>query len=213
MNQELFNLPWTTLLTIASGYAGYYVANLGVREHHKTIDVAFSTLVFGFLATFVYRILLTVGANILASAIVAFLFAAMAGGIWSRYGRIFLLKVLRLSDVSHANDLPKAWVALFSQTGVNATQLSVKLKDGTWLKCEDLSHFQNMPNGPCVLGGSGDVLMYVTHQQNPNEEEFSSYEAVADPKWGNEITYIPADQIARLDFRRKMRVDSRRKKT
>jgi len=44
---KLVNLPWATLLTLASGYAAYYVANVGVRDHHKPVDVTFSTLVFG----------------------------------------------------------------------------------------------------------------------------------------------------------------------
>lgn len=53
---KLVNLPWATLLTLASGYAAYYVANVGVRDHHKPVDVTFSTLVFGFFSAFVYAI-------------------------------------------------------------------------------------------------------------------------------------------------------------
>ena len=53
---DLITLPWVTILTLASGYAGYYVANVGIREHHKPIDVIFSTLVFGFISAFAYNV-------------------------------------------------------------------------------------------------------------------------------------------------------------
>jgi hypothetical protein len=35
---KLINLPWAALLILASGYAAYYVANVGIRDYHKTIQ-------------------------------------------------------------------------------------------------------------------------------------------------------------------------------
>jgi hypothetical protein len=85
---DLVNLPWATLLTLASGYAGYYVANVGLRDHHKPIDVIFSALVFGFFSAFAYNICrVIVDASILWSSVVAFLSATVLGGLWSRVGR------------------------------------------------------------------------------------------------------------------------------
>lgn len=45
LNGDLLNLPWATLVTLASGYIGYFIANVGVNEHHKTRDVTFTMLV------------------------------------------------------------------------------------------------------------------------------------------------------------------------
>jgi hypothetical protein len=70
------------------------------------------------------------------------------------------------------------------------------------LKCEDLARFKNKPNGPCVFGASGDLLMYVTHQQNADKDEFDECPAVEDGEWGAEITYVPKEQISRVYFRR-----------
>jgi hypothetical protein len=203
VNPELLTLPWATLLTLAGGYAGYFIAHIGIRDHHRTIDVAFSTLVFGFGAAFVYQVARHFGLSILTASAFSFASSLVIGALWGRFGRGALIWVLRRLKISHNDDLPNAWLALFSDTTISATQLSVKLKDGTWLKCEELWKFEHRPCGPCVLGAGGDVLMYVTHQQNPGDEEFAPCEAVMSVDWGYEVTYIPKDQIARLDLRRK----------
>jgi hypothetical protein len=202
MNFDLVNLPWATLLTLACGYAAYYIANVGIREHHKPIDVTFSTLVFGFVSAFAYSALRRYTAlDILTASAATFLFAILLGGLWSRFGRLALKIALRKSRTSYSDDLPSAWVALF-ESECDAMQLSVKLKDGSWIKCDDLRKFANLPNGPCVLGGKGDLLMYVTHFQGKDADEFAECSDTVTEYWGAEITYIPATEIARLDYRR-----------
>jgi hypothetical protein len=202
MTPDLSNLPWATLLTLACGYAGYYIANVGIREHHKPIDVTFSTLVFGFFSAFAYTVLRRYTViDILTASAATFLFAMLLGGLWSRFGRLALKTGLRKSRTSYSDDLPSAWVALF-ESEYDAMQLSVKLKDGSWIKCNDLRQFANLPNGPCVLGGKGDVLMYVTHFQGKDASEFEECSDTVTDYWGAEIAYIPATEIARLDYRR-----------
>jgi hypothetical protein len=202
---KLVNLPWATLLTLASGYAAYYVANVGVRDHHKPIDVTFSTLVFGFFSAFVYAICRRqFDSGLLTASLLSFGAALLFGALWSVFGRRALERVLRRSNVSLSDDIPSAWTALF-RAKTHATQLSVKLKDGTWLKCENLRPFANHPNGPCVFGGKGDVIMYVTHVKAPTDADFEECTALTDETWGDEVTYIPADQIARVDYRRTRR--------
>lgn len=204
MDATLLKLPWATLLTLAGGYAAYFVANLGVRSHHQTIDVAFSTLVFGFFTAFAYEAssrLLKI--EILWSSLIAFVSAVLLGALWGRFGRRWLLRLLRLTDVSHNNDLPSAWAELFSDTRVGTSQLSVRMKDGTWLKCDDLRKFDNKPYGPCILGGTGDILIYVTHQQSPDDEAFEECTQTLNAAWGDEVTYVPAAEVSRVDIRRK----------
>jgi hypothetical protein len=198
---ELLSLPWATLLTLASGYAGYFIANVGIRDHHKPVDLFFSTLVFGFVSAFAFytcRIIYDV--SLVWSSGAQFLFAMMVGSAWSLFGRACFEWILRKTNISHSDDLPSAWVALFA-TRLAARQLSVKLKDGSWLRCDNLSKFKSSPNGPCVLGAKGDILMYVTHTQSDIGVDFFPCADPIDAEWGHEITYIPADQIVRVDLR------------
>jgi hypothetical protein len=203
MVELILNQSWSTLLLVASGYAAYYVANVGLRDHHKPADVTFSILVFAFIAAFAfYSCLWVLDLALAGSSIITFIFAMLAGAAWRRFGRPRFELLLRTARISRSNDLPSAWIALFGEN-YDATQLTVQLKDGTWLMCDDLSKFQKAPNGPCVLGAKGDILMYVTDKQGKRGIGFVPTGGPIDPEWGHEITYIPADQIARVDLRRK----------
>lgn len=197
----ILNLPWATLVTLASGYMGYFIAHHGIRDHHKTIDVAFSTLVFGFFSAFAYQVSRYVGEGPLLASVFAALTACTIGATWRVWGRRLMRTLLRLGDISHADDVPSAWLSLFNETGVRATQLSVRLKDGTILLCDDLSRFEKKPNGPFVMGSSGDILMYVTDIKEPKAKTWETQEDVEYKDWGSVITHIPAAEISRVRFR------------
>lgn len=210
MTAQLIQLPWYVLLTLSCGYVGYFMAHVGIRSHHKTVDVAFTTLVFGLFAAGVYKSTLYVlgGADhdlvaVIISSMNAFLFTFLLGGGWSWRGRNLFLKYQRWAGISYADDLPSAWKALFRVNSFDGKQLSVELTDGTWLFCEDLHRFKDEPNGPCVLGGVGDVLMYVTHVKSKGDQIFTECSDVQMEDWGARISYIPREKIARLEFRRR----------
>lgn len=200
---ELTNLPWATVLFLAAGYAGYFIANTGAREHHKPTDTAFSSAVFGFFALFAYQLLIRQEMGVLWGSMLSFGSACVLGGVWRKWGRFLLLKALRAFRISFTDDIQSAWAALGSATNVSATELCVYLKNGTLLQSSDLAQFNHLPNGPCILGGNGDVLMYVTNARGA-DGELTSNDALSHKGWGTEITYIPAAEIARIDLRRSL---------
>ena len=196
----LLNLPWATLVTLASGYAGYYIANVGIRSHHKAIDIAFSTIVFGFLGSFTYQIAIKIGYSLLVASAAAFIIAPILGALWRKFGRGAMQRTLRVTSVSYSDDLPDAWKQIFATTDSDINQITVKLTDGTWLHCDNLESFKNEPCGPCTLGESGDILMYATHQKLGNEESFRKLDDIK-TDWGTQASYIPKDKIAFVDLR------------
>lgn len=206
MEWKLFEISWELLLTVACGYAGYFVANVGARAHHKTIDVTFSTIVYGFFGTAAYLVILASNCPLWIATIGAFLGSMIAAGVWAVTLRELFTKLLRKVGVSHTDDLPSALASMFADKKSHATQLSVRLSNGVWLMCDNLARFKDAPNGPCVLGGSGDVLMYVTHHRDP-DGEYEECEVYV-PGWGWELTYLPASQITRIDLRKKQPISS-----
>ncbi len=198
---KLINLPWITIVTLAGGYAGYVTANTGARDHHKPIEIAFSTLVYGFFSTLGYLLVLTFLDETLLASIAGFVVSISAGVVWRKYGRRAFVWGLRKLRVSDADDNPSALAALFSQTHVFGEQLKVYTKEGTILFCDDLQRFKDAPNGPCVLGSTGDILMYVTARK-ASGEDWKMLDDVSIDGWGDEITYIPASEVARVAFRR-----------
>ncbi|MDX0158973.1 hypothetical protein GOC22_25535 [Sinorhizobium meliloti] len=199
---EIASLPLATVLFLAAGYSGYFIANTGIRDHHKSVDVAFSSAVFGFFGLFLHQTLVTHEINVYASTLLPYAASCLIGVAWRMWGRRGMRCVLRFLHVSYADELPSAWVSMFNVTGVDGTQLAVQLKNGTWLECDDLHRFAKAPNGPCVLGTNGDVLMYVTHYRLSGEDRRENA-AVQFEAWGDEITFIPGSEIARIDLRRK----------
>lgn len=201
--KELLELPWATVLFLASGYAGYFVANTGVREHHKNIDVAFSSAVFGFVSLLVYRTGVSAGVPDLISSACSFVFAIVLGAVWRRFGRASLRWTLKRSGVSFADDSPTALQSMFDVKHGGATELSVRLKDGSWLQSCNLQNFAHFPNGPFVVGMNGDVLLYVTDSRDAGSENSRPNLSLDGLGWGWEITYLPASEVARIDLRRK----------
>lgn len=203
---DLSNMPWTSVLTLASGYAGYFVAHLGIRGHHKAADVTFGTIMFGFWGLLAYQIMIhRFEFGSIASSFSAFVVAVFLGALWSAKGRNLFTRLVRASTVSQSDDLPSAWADLCISKETHAYQLSVKTLDGNIYHSDDLTKFSNHPNGPCVLGASGDILIYATHVKFAGEDDFTEMTGLSDWNCGDEITYIPASQVIRVDLRRKPR--------
>ena len=199
MNSEALNLPWQLQVSLACGYAGYFIANAGRRSHHQPTDIAFATLVYGVFSGAFYLILLPVVHEIWAAA-ASLLFSLILGAVWRAFGRNAMYLCLRKIRVSYSNDDPSALVTLTETTTHDLTQIAVLLNDGTWLRCDDAAAFENAPHGPCLLGPSGDVAMYLTHIDKKGRRSRAT-ETVSDPKIGHRITYVPANQIARISLR------------
>ena len=211
---ELLKLPVAIQLGLASGYAGYHFAYVGIREHHKTIDVAFITLVFGLVATVIFFSIIAIEENLkftgIFGDIVAGLFAFTgslgAGIVWRKWGRKWLHEDLRKSDVSWSNDDPSALRTITATTDYYFTQVGVLLQDGTWLLCENAGEFGNAPFGPIAIGQNGDVALYLTHEQKPKARKPKLLTTVRNADWGDRITYIPSNQIRRITIRMKPRI-------
>lgn len=202
MYPELLNLPVGIQLSLASGYAAYHFAYVGIRDHHKTIDVAFITLVFGLVATVAFSLFSAITHPFLAG-LAAFIAAISAGVVWRKWGRDWLESDLRGKDLTWANDDPSALRTITSSTKFQFTQVAVELNDGTWLECEDTRNFSDCPYGPFTLGPKGDLALYLTHEKKPNSKKPKKLTSVSLADWGDRMTYIPASQIRRMTFRMK----------
>ena len=150
---NIANQPWTTILLFVTGYIGFHVANTGMKNHLKAIDVSFSTLIFGFFSMIIYEFVIQVTAcSVSIASLTAVIIAVILGAIWRRLGRQAFQWALRITKVSESDDLPGAWYGLFDQTKYDWTQISVNTKDGALYSCKNTVKFGTKPNGPCTLG-------------------------------------------------------------
>lgn len=204
METTLLSLPWQVQLSLASGYAAYHVANVGARLHHKTVDVAFSTLLFGSCATVIYNIIVWTKPDsfqiAIVSAIAAFVLTTLLGAVWRKWGRPFLKTLLRKFEVSFSDDDPSVLATLSMDTAHRMSQIAVKLDDGTWLRCDNTEDFAASPFGPCMIGQNGDVALYLTHVDSANGAE-KELVSTKDNDFGDRLSYVPASRITQINVR------------
>jgi hypothetical protein len=202
---EFLKLSWQVQTALASGYAAYAVAYTGLRDRQRPIDVAFLSLVFSVPATLVFGFLASYGP--LISIPVAFLAAVAVGIFWRRIVRPFVFPILKKFDVTWSNDDPSALATLSENSKFGVTQIAVLLDDGTWLRCDDARKFGDAPYAPFLLGPTGDVAFYLTHEESAGGE-LKTLKTVRDPYYGDRITYVPASRVKRIAIRHKSKARS-----
>lgn len=209
MYTELLNLSWTIQASLVAGYAAYFIAYVGLRHTHRQIDTLFIAINFSLIAagliwtlqeTTAFPPVIIVPSAIATTCAVAFL--------WRKWGRSFLEKILRKANVSWVNDDPSALLTLSTNTEFHLTQIAVLLDDGTWLNCDDATQFENAPFGPCLIGPTGDLALYLTHDEPPGAAR-RTLKTVRDESYGDRITYVPANRIRQITLRHKRRHKSR----
>lgn len=198
---SLLDLPLSTLVTLAAGYMGYFIASVGLNEHHKTTEITFSTLAFGLIAALLYHTTMHYFSLPYLSVFIAVLAATLSGALWRKYGRKLFYALLRAANVSFSNNDKTAWQSMIHHTEWRVTEVIITLKNGTKLRSRDLHKFKDKPDGPIAFGHSGDIVLYVTGMQYSDDDDWLECEGVNHSS-GSLATYLPADQIARVDIRR-----------
>lgn len=197
MNPDLLNQPWQIQVAIGSGYAGYMVAYLGLRDHHKAADALFRAIAFSLVATAVLSI--SGALTPFARGILAFLTTVAAGAFWRRLGIKLFEKGVRAIG-TRSDDWPSAWAKIALANDRTVSQLAVELDDGTWLYCHETAQFADAPHDACTFGGIGDLALYVTHKKPQGVEQFE-VPGVIDEHHGTKLTYVPASRIRSVTVR------------
>jgi len=198
MASDLLNLPWQQQIVIAAGCASYMTAYLGGRKHHTTVEVVFITLVFSLVST--ASLAITNQWPPIASGAAALVVPLIVGLAWRKWGRRFFAAFMRFGDFSWSNDDPSALATLVANVRFPVTQIAIELDDGTWLRCDDTSKFNDAPYAPCLLGPDGDVALYLTHEDRPDGAS-NEVTTVRDEYYGDRLTYVPASRIRRIAIR------------
>lgn len=200
MDEKLLTLPVHIQVALASGYLAYMLAYAGLRDHHKPVDTAFRAIAFGLVASAVLY-LAPRQHPILGSA--AAVIATVAAGIgWRLIGIIATRRILRVLNVSWADDTPSAWATITSSNSrYRVSQISVLTDDGVWLHCDQAGPFADDPFGPAVFGPAGDVGLYVTSEQRDDASKPTPHGSVRADGFGSRLTYIPASRVKRVTLR------------
>jgi hypothetical protein len=197
MNTELINLPLEIQTALAGGYLAYWVAYVGIDEQRRSLDVVFRTFAFGLPAVWAFRAALPHGE--LLALITGVSAAVLLGCLWRWFGRQLSLKAQHRLKVHQEDGIASAWTALIQQKDMKVSQLSVHTADGRVL-IQNSHSFPEAHLGGLYFGSDGSIVMVVEEEELPDGTE-EMRQGVRDADWGTRVTYIPADQITRVNIR------------
>ncbi|WP_421998148.1 hypothetical protein [Roseovarius confluentis] len=197
IREQLYNLPLELQTALAGGYLAYWIAYTGLDRNPRAIEVAFRTFAFGLPAVAAFRMALEISPAVAVAAGIAS--AITCAALWRVVGRSLTLWALEKLGVLGDDGLDNAWTALIQQRKLTVGQLSVHTKDGRVLY-QNGHEYPEAHLGGMYFGQDGSIVMVVEEEELHDGTE-EKREGITDPNWGTRVTYIPADQIARVNMR------------
>lgn len=202
MFEDIITLPLEIQFPFATGYTAYLLAFSGIRSAHKAVDTIFIILIFSSIATLFFAALEGYGPVFAGAS--SFVGTCISSVFWRRVLRFRVRYFMRNLDISWANDDPSALATLCDDTQHEVTQVAVRLNNGSWLRCDDTSAFNDAPYAPFLVSPSGDLALYLTHEDTPDGNSRESLTTV-DELYGARLTYVPASNISEINLRHRKR--------
>jgi hypothetical protein len=204
---ELLTLPVNVLGALAAGYLSYRLAYTGRDEDHETVDRVMICLVFAFIAqsltlglgavvALFWRLTDPVGHLLVLVGMTA---AIGIAAFWRKRGQEMVRKRLSALKISHSDRHKTAWETIVAREGTKPVRMLVTQTNGVQRICQRLGDFANERFSACIWGPDGSVAMYVTHTRVSPDAEWEEM-PVRDEDNCVDLTYLPADQIERINI-------------
>lgn len=197
---SVLNLPLETLVVLAVGYMGYWIASVGNLAQHRSVQIVFSSLIFAAVTKLLILWITAAGLTTLPSILLASVLVVALATVWRAMGYALFLKLFRRLNISWSDGKRTVWDTVRLGTKYRVSQLVVRKVDGSQFMCDDMQQFSNSPHGPVLYGEDGSIGLYVTDFRRKPGDEWTE----VDPKeknWGDFFTVIPANQISDVKLR------------
>ena len=198
--KDLATLPEQLQVILVSGYLGYSIAYAGFRDKEQKDVLFYGILSFGIFGFIFYDCVRKAYDSFLIPGLGALLTSVLVALFWRKYGKRWFFKMLHKAAISNEDGIPTVWSRITQDTTIAPRQLTVELKDGSKYICDDVDSFATAPIPMYYTDSEGNIAMHVTHKAKKDEAE-TPVAVVRHESWGDRITYIPAKDIATIDFR------------
>lgn len=196
-------IPEYLQIIFVTGYIGYVIAQSGFREKEKKSDLFYGTLLYGLFGYIIYDLM-----KLYCPKQFPFVVYALSGSsasiiaaiLWRKWIKNIWYKILHITAISNEDNIPTVWAGIIQNTEMLHKQISVSLKNGSKLECNDIQSFQDAPF-PCYYADNdGNIAIYVTEVIS-SKNITTKREYVRDKEWGDLLTYIPKDEISKIAIR------------
>ncbi|WP_323041122.1 hypothetical protein [Gemmobacter sp.] len=190
-------IPLTVQLGLGVGYLCYLLVYAGHRRGHTALDATFLSFAFGVPAL----LPITAGiGSVWVNVITGTMFSFALALAWRGAGKHHWTRLMRWLHVHMDDGMTDAWESILTTPKLSTGQVSVHTTDGRVLYLSDRSKFKTAPEEGLLLGVNGSILMVVEKERLP-DGTIELREGIIDPAWGSRMTYIPANQIVRVNIR------------
>lgn len=200
----------TILLFLAPGYLGFrlYLIDQPWSELNP-IDIIYGSLIFSTLAFGTYGIFLYLGWRYNQFHLVEtlILFSIIYAFIWRRFGHELFHKLLHRLRVTNEDNFSTSWSKIFNNPRVYLSQITVYLKDGSQVRCDDTSHFRiddfvRIGIYPYYTDATGNIYLICTHYRSPSATRWQVVPEIhINPPWGIKLSFIRSSEITRIEAR------------
>jgi hypothetical protein len=198
--KTLSSLPEHLQVILATGYIGYSIAQSGFRDKERKDELFYGILVYGLFGYIIYDLAKPHYQYFIIPSILGATFTAIVALLWRKYLRDFWNNLLHSSSFSNEDNIKGVWPGLTQNTKVAPTQITVLLKNGTSLECNDVQSFSNAPFPRYYADNDGNIAIYVSRKIF-SDGTHKDMTHVRDDNWGDRITYIPKYEIASIGIR------------
>jgi hypothetical protein len=191
------SLPFTIQLGLGIGFLCYVTAYAGRRRGHTITEITFLTMAFGLPA------LLPLSSGTGSIAINALIGISLAFGlalIWRGWALEAWQRAAKFIGLHAEDGLSYGWDKIVSYPNLATSQISVHTADGRILYLNDRTKFAHAPFEGLYLASDGSIIMAVEEERLPDgTEQVRTDISVA--TWGVRMTYLPPDQVKRVNIR------------
>ncbi|MEQ5775613.1 hypothetical protein J4E05_08790 [Thalassospira sp. NFXS8] len=211
---QFTNEAFSILSFLFPGYLGFRIYFIDKSWNNLSpINVFYGSLVFSFFSYLivfgmVYAFFdLNFVLQSYVFALISTPIAIVLGLLWRLFGHTRFHKFLYKIKVTNEDNNSSPWMQLFNNPQVSLSQITVHMKNGVSLKCDDTSYFSKeewMKIGlySHYTCAEGDVYFIANRIRTEESGEWVKVEDlhVEDP-WGVKIQWIPVSEISRVEVR------------
>jgi hypothetical protein len=115
------------------------------------------------------------------------------------------MKVLWSLKISNSTEFPDLWSEVTQNSKVTYRQITVFLKNGDVVSCDDIQSFKDAPLSLMRTDADGSIAIYVTREKKAGKKKFSKVGEevilnVDNKPFYYRLNYIPKSEIERIEF-------------
>gem|GEM_PF-3600798 len=198
--ESLWQLPEYIQIVLVTGYIGHSVAKAGYRSGERKDELFYGVMVFGLIGYVFFMLSQSAYDVFVISVIISVSVTMMSAMIWRKSLKRQVDRFFNWAGVSNEDGIPTVLSRLTQDTGIAMTQISVHLKNGSCLECDDVQAFRGMAVPLCYTDDNGNIALYVTGKKD-SEGVYTCMDEISDASMGDRITYIPKEEVSRVAFR------------